>query len=229
MKTAIVAILLTVLVSIGTTAQSHRYITDIPSFTKITLANGIHMVLVKSDRRCVRADGERTVISKVVCQVVEGHMSIYAMPFKYKNSKRITVYVEYDSTIVSINCKASNRVRAEEPIEGGELQITARNGCDFFINMDVDHVRATVTSGSNIQFVGRSGSTDIHVENGSTVHAYNLESQIVHLTATLASKVEITATAIINIDASSDSEVRYKGDPPERSINALTGSRVFAQ
>lgn len=229
MKLFAVAIMLMLLVTTGTAAQSHRYITDIPPFTHVTLANGIHMVLLKSDRRCVRADGERTVVAKVVCEVVEGRMSIYALPFKYRHSKRITVYVEYDSTIVSINCKSSNRVRAEEPIVGSELQIMARNGCDFFINADVDRLKATVTSGSEMQLIGRAGSADLFVENGSEVHAYNLEASIVNITATLASKVEVTATSIIAVDALSDSEVRYKGDPAECRINEQSGSRVIAQ
>lgn len=216
-------------VTVGAAAQSHRYITDIPPFTQITLANGIHMVLIKSDRRCVRADGERTVVAKVVCEVVEGKMSIYALPFKYRHSKRITVYVEYDSTIVNITCKSSNRVRAEEPIVGSELQITARNGCDFYINVDVGHFKATVTSGGNMQLVGRAVSADLFVENGSEVHAYNLEAQIVDLAVTLASKAEVTATSVLSVDASGDSEVRYKGNPEERRINAQSGSSVFAQ
>lgn len=208
--------------------QSVREITNIKPFSKITIASGINVILSKSDKRAIRVEGERSVISKVMCSVDETELSIYATKFKYKQSKKINVYVDYDSTIVSIVGSSGNHVRTETPLVGEYIEVHGKNGCDFFVMLDAGKVKAKVSNGSNIRLVGRAEEVDAYADNGSQVKAYALESQSAWYTITLASYAELWAPkGGLNIVASGDSEVYYKGDPSSLNINAVSGARVL--
>ena len=208
--------------------QSVREITNIKPFSKIAIASGINVILNKSDKRAIRVEGERTVISKVVCSVDETELSIYTTKFKYKLSRKINVYIDYDSTIVSIVGTAGNHVRCETPLEGDYVELYGKNGCDFFVMLDTKKVKVNVSNGSNVRLVGKTGEIDAYADNGSHVKAYALESTSAWYTISLASYAELWApTGRLNITASGDSQVYYKGDPAELNINAVSGARVL--
>lgn len=221
-------LLILLLLPIVVEAQSIREITNIKPFSKIAIASGINLILNKSDKRAIRVEGERTVISKVVCSVDETELSIYTTKFKYKLSRKINVYIDYDSTIVSIVGTAGNHVRCETPLEGDYIELHGKNGCDFFVMLDATKVKAKVSNGSNVRLVGKVSEVDAYADNGSSVKAYALESQSAWYTISLASYAELWAPkGRLNITASGDSQVYYKGDPSELNINAVTGARVL--
>ncbi len=231
MKRLIFICLLLIFVAEVSTSQVIREIRNLKPFTTIKLASGINLILAPSDRRLVRGEAERTIVTHVCCDVDEesGVMQIYATKFKWKDSKKINVYVDYDSTIVRIESASGNRVRSELPIKGERIDLICKNGGDFYINLDVEKVRAKGTNGSNIKLLGRAKVADVTVDNGSVVKSYDLDCQTMLVTATLASAADVYASRTINVTANNDSEVRYKGDPENRTLNVDKGSRAFAQ
>lgn len=221
-------VILMLMVSMVAKGQSSREITNVKPFSKISLASGINLIMKKSDKRAIRVEGERTVISKVVCEVDETEMFIYATKFKYKQSRKIDVYLDYDTTIVRIVGTSGNHVRCEEPMTGDYLELHGKNGCDFFVALDVKKVKAKVSNGSNIRLIGKANNADVYADNSSTVKAYGLESNTAWYTISLASYAELTApTDVLNITASGDSQVYYKEDPITLNINAVTGAKVL--
>lgn len=226
----IIISLIIIAISADIAAQTVREIKNVKPFDKISLAAGINLILNKSDQRAVRVEAERTVVSHVICRVSDdGELQVYATKFRYKTSKRINVYVDYDSTLVKIDAPGGNRVRCENPLKTNRIELIARNGCDFYINLASQHVKARATNGSTIKLLGESVSADLWAENSSQLRSYDLVCQRVALTMSIASSAEVFASESLSGTAVSDCEVRYKGSPKENSLEVSSGSKAFAQ
>lgn len=207
---------------------SSREVTKLPHFERIRLASGINLTIVKGDKTKLTIKGERTVISQVVCQVIEGELAIFATKFHYKKSKRIDIVMEVDSAITEIYGTSGNKVRCEMPIPCESLTLTARYGCDFFVNVKADYIKAKAYIGSDIRLVGTATKADMFAENASTIRAFNLATQRNFVAATISSSVDVSVSDVINVSSTDDCTVRYKGTPSSQQINAIGDSKVYA-
>ncbi len=205
-----------------------REIDKIDRFSKVSLASGINMVIRKSDRQKITINAERTILPHVVCQVVDGELSIFASRFSYKKSKRIDIVLEVDSALTSITCSSGNHVRCETALPCENLALYGRYGCDFFCNVNAEYLKVNVTSGCDVRLVGNARSCDFFAENASTIRAFGLRSNSVSVAAATSSSVDVSVVDAITVSARGHCEVRYKGDPGARNIIAVSDSRVHA-
>ncbi len=204
-----------------------REITKLDKFDRIVLAADINMTIIKADKPKITIKGERSVIAQVVCKVTDGELSIYATKFKYKKTKRIDITLEIDSAITSVYGTSGNKVRCETAIPCNNLVLTARYGCDFFFNVSADFLKAKASHGSDIRLVGNTRKSDFFAENACSIRAFNLNSNIVSVVATLSSNVDISVTDVLYTSSRDNCEIRYKGDPQQTQINAFDSSRAL--
>jgi len=207
---------------------SSREITKLPHFERVRLASGINLTIIKGDKPKVTIKGERTVISQVVCQVTEGEMAIFTTRFRYKKSKKIDIIMEVDSAITEIYGTSGNKVRCEVPLPCQDLVLNARYGCDFFINVKAEYVKAKAYTGSDIRLVGTATKAEMFAENASTIRAFNLSTQRNFVAASVSSSVDVRVSDVINVSSTDDCIVRYKGTPSSQQINAIGDSKVYA-
>ncbi|MBP5365438.1 MAG: DUF2807 domain-containing protein [Bacteroidales bacterium] len=226
-KTLIISEILTITATTYTLAQSTRTISNVAPFKKIVVASGINIILNQTGTREITVEGERTVISNVVCAVEDSTMSIYATRYKYSKSKKINVYIDFDSTLVDIVSTSGNRIKCETPLTGSKLSFVARNGSDFYIMANSLSINAKSISGSRIQLIGKADKTDLYAENGSDIHSYNLDNEFTSATATLSSHIECYASQRLDAWATYDSYIYYKGDPHDTNISTTVGCKVL--
>ena len=106
-----ILVILFIFTALTANAQLKREWPKVEQFTQITVASGINLIINKSDKRRIVVEGERGAINSTVCTVDSaGMLSIFANKFKYRHSKRINVYVDYDSTLTYI-ASTSSRIR----------------------------------------------------------------------------------------------------------------------
>lgn len=210
-------------------AQSQRELLKVRSFTDLSVGSGINVILTASDEHLIRIEGERTAVSKVFCDVQEGTLIIAVGKYTWKKNRKIDVYVTYDGPINSITCSSGSDIRSETPIRSSDMQIVAKSGCDLYLSLDVEHLKLKIGSGSDARLVGKAGSADFFVDNGSQLNAFGLDCAKVWASVTLASKAFVYSSGYLGIAAGNDSEVRFKGNPATREITQSGGSRVLEQ
>lgn len=196
-----------------------REIDKIDRFDKVSLASSINLTIVKGERQKISIRGERSVISKVVCQVDENRqLSIYTTLFQWKKSKRIDVVIETDSALWSIYGTSGNKVRCESAFESEQLLLSGNYGCDFVFNVQSEYVKVNVKSGCDVTLVGKAHKCDIFADNGCSVHAERMATYDVSVVATLSSKVDVAVTDVLYVSSSDACEVTYRGQPQTKSI-----------
>lgn len=210
-------------------AQVSRDIVKPKPFTDISISSGVNIILSKSDKNSIRIVGERTAVSKVFCDVQEGCLIIAVGKYTWKKSRKIDVYATFCDSINSIVCSSGCDVRCEDEIVAHKFELNAKSGCDVFLNINVERFKAKVNSGSEAKFVGKAQRAEIFADNASKVSAYQLLARHMWVSATLASSVNVYAVESVGITATSDSEVRYKGDPAQTDVHQSGGSRVLPQ
>ncbi len=222
---------LVLFVALGVTMARGQYMREVrvdSAFTRINLASGINLILTTAEKPSIKVEAERSVASHVVCQVQEGELSIFASRFKYKTSKRITVHIALDGDISAIDAPSGNRVRSDSVLHCENLTVTARNGSNIYLRVDCNSLRYSSANGAEAKLIGRADRAFYTIENGSSLRAFDLTAESVNLNASLGSTAEVRCTNSLNVAIDSDSEARYKGDPPGVVESVGKGCRLFA-
>ncbi len=79
--------------------------------------------------------------------------------------------------------------------------------------------RIEASGSSHIDVSGRAAQVSIDASAGSTVNARGLKAQVAVVHSSGSSKVEVTASESLDVDASGGSSVRYGGSPARKTFN----------
>ncbi len=208
-----ILVILFIFTALTANAQLKREWPKVEQFTQITVASGINLIINKSDKRRIVVEGERGAINSTVCTVDSaGMLSIFANKFKYRHSKRINVYVDYDSTLTYI-ASTSSRIRCESPIVGEKLVVKSSHGSEYYFVVDVTFLKVHLENNASLQISGSARSADVFLDESSMLKSYKLEADVMEVTLDNSSEAEVNVTDELIIYANHHSLVKYDGEP----------------
>ncbi|MBE6340498.1 MAG: hypothetical protein E7069_07155 [Bacteroidales bacterium] len=213
MTRSIILLLLCIFPLLTVRAQLKREIERVEPFTQITVASGINLIIHKADKRRIVVEGERGAINNTICAVDSaGMLSIFANKFKYRRSKRINVYVDYDSTLTYI-ASTSSRIRCESPIEGERFEVKSSYGSEYYFVVDVASLVVHLENNASLQVSGNARSVNAFLDESSILKGFKLEADVMEVTLDNSSEAEVNVASELNIYAQHQSVVKYDGDP----------------
>jgi hypothetical protein len=92
--------------------------------------------------------------------------------------------------------------------------------------MEANEVGLRVSSGSDASLTGSARRLSAKASSGSDINAYDFEVENAVLELSSGSDVKAWVTGSLEVDASSGSDVYYKGDPKLLNIDTSGGSDV---
>ena len=198
------------------------------SFNSIILAKGIDLVISQGNERKCLVEAESTVSSQVVCSLSDSTLSIYANKFKYKKSKRITVYLTLDAPFAYIETQSGNRVSSYGTIECDTLSVKADGSSSISIAIKAVEVKVRVSENASLSLRGEAESVDAIVRNTSNLWLNSLKCSNVTLDADYYCHCKIFAGKSMVVNARRGSDVEYvAARGAQRVINNDNMSRVI--
>jgi hypothetical protein len=205
----------------GNTIEEER---DVGDFSALRVSSGIDVTLRQGNRPRVIIITDEDNMEDVKTEMVgdELRLSVDGSWFRRHRVEARITYVNLESLDVS----AGSDVESEGILRFEDLNLEASSGSDLKLTLEANEVNLRTSSGSDANLAGSSGSLYAKASSGSDIDAYDFEVEYAELELSSGSDVKIWVTGSLSVDASSGSDVYYKGDPEMLDINTSGGSDI---
>ena len=225
-----VLILLTVLISIASSAQENAV--PIGSFTSIDIFGPFKVELIKSDKDAIDMEDD---IDRhhIIREVRNGKLRL-----RFKNKHYIDSWTSDGSSRHYIHAKlyytGLNEIRAQAGAEvyseGVLLAKALTLDCSMGAKMDMEvlskEVHTTVSMGAIVDLAGATKNLEVKASMGGVVNARRLASSTTLVNARMGAEVDVNASKEIEINAGFGAMVNYAGDPTVRHTHKNFGAEV---
>ena len=225
-------ILLTI-ITFSVSAQKNTVINDknaevrtVKDFHAIKVSDGIDLYLSHGDEAAAVSASEVKYRDKIKTEVENGVLKIWydqdlTNQIVFTNKRNLRAYVSYKDLDV-LRASAGSDVLVDGVIKGNSLVMKISSGSDFKGNVDVNELTVDQSSGSDIKIEGRAGKVIIEASSGSDFNGYDLITDVCVAKCSSGSDINITVNKELTANASSGSDISYKGNPT--SVNATKSS-----
>lgn len=205
-----------------------KEIRNIDRFQDITVAGGIDVVLMYGEKRKCVIEAESSIIPHVHVDIEDNSMRISAKSFKYKTSKKITIYLTTDTTVSTITTVKGNHISSQGLLPAGRLVVNARSASNIALNVEATQVDLHISGSSSVSVMGTCTNTSADVSDTSFLWTHFLKSSSMDLTADYYCHCKVYASNSITIRARNGSNVEYIHERgAQRSIDGDNTSRVI--
>lgn len=192
----------------GNTTTTAR---TVSGFTKLDVANGFEVTIIPDGTESASIEAPEGYQPYINTVVEAGTLKVYFDDRVDANEaapKRATIHVKsLDGISVSGGC----RVTATDTLRSSNFTLEASGGSSLTLLIAMDLFGANASGGSIITLSGTASGVTFGASGGSTVHAFDLLAEVILISASGGSTLEVQASGPITINASGGSHIYYKG------------------
>jgi hypothetical protein len=176
---------------------------DVASAFEVVLAPGDYGVTVRADDN---------VIDRVRAEVSRGTLEL-GLDGSFSN-----VTLEADVTmpaeeLVQVRVRGASQVEAEETFSAAEFVVIAEGASTVVLPVVADALEVSAQGASTVSLQGSAATLQAEAQGASTLALFGLTAADAAVAAEGASTVEVTATGMLDAEASGASTIRYDGEP----------------
>jgi len=205
-------------------AAQQSEVRKVEAFKGVRASEAIDVYLKKGDKESVRVEVEGTSLSNVLTEVSGSYLKIHMREGNYRN-RNVKVYVTYVA-IEKISASSASNIFSEGVIKSDRLDINAASAGSVEIELEAGEVTADVASAGDITLEGRARSLNAEASSAGSLDAYNLECEVVNVSASSAGSIKVSVTKELDAEASSGGSIRYRGNPTRTNTGSSSGGSV---
>ena len=126
----------------------------------------------------------------------------------------------------SLSAVAAAEVDGTTTITGEQLSISARNGSQIDLDVDVDSIGIEVMGGADIDLTGSATTANLRVIGGADFSGGDFAAQDANVEISGGAEAFLTVTNSITGTVSGGSELGYLGMPETATVTASGGSEI---
>lgn len=201
-----------------------KQVRNVGHFSGINVTSGIDIYLSQGSEASVTIRADEDIIDDVETEVIhdELRLSVDRKWFRFNHVEAYITFVE----INKLDVNAGSDVKSEHPLHFDDLDLEISSGSDVNINLDANQLHMRASSGSDARLEGTIVNFYAKASSGSDINAYDLKTENAELDCSSGSDVRIWVTGSLTIDASSGSDIYYRGNPQVENISTSSGSDV---
>ncbi|MDI9355888.1 MAG: head GIN domain-containing protein [Chitinophagaceae bacterium] len=232
-KNILVFFLTVLLIFISYTLFSQRIEEErkVGVFRGIKVSHGISISMKQGNSNSLFLEGKRELLHDVITEVRSGTLYIYFQGwdwdvFKNLANKEVFVRLTYTS-LDYLNASEKSFVECESILKGDDMRIEISSGSDIIAEVRVDYLKIYASYGATIKISGKSKNVYIKASSASHVSGFNLISQKAELESSSGSDIKITVQDEISAEASTLSDILYKGSPTKVFLHESSGGEIY--
>ncbi|HEX5171375.1 MAG TPA: head GIN domain-containing protein [Cyclobacteriaceae bacterium] len=196
------------------------------SFLGIGAAEGIDVFLKKGDQTSVRVETEgSTSPSDIITEVSGTYLKIHVRDASRLRNVHAKVYVTY-TTLEKLSVSSAANVYSQGVIKTQSLQIGCSSAGSAELELEVGELEVNVSSAGDLSLKGRAGEINIDVSSAGEMDAYDLDADVVHVSASSGGSAKVSVLKELNAQASSGADIRFKGNPSKSRTDSSSGGSV---
>jgi hypothetical protein len=205
----------------GNRVEEERNVGD---FSALRVSSGIDVTLLQGNRTQVIIITDEDNLEDVKTEKVGGELRLSVDGSWFRRS-RVEARITFVN-IESLDVSAGSDVESEGPLQFRDINIEASSGSDLKLTLEANEVSLRTSSGSDARLEGKARNLYAKASSGSDINAFDFEVEHAELELSSGSDVKIWVSGSLNVDASSGSDVYYRGDPELLDINTSGGSDI---
>ncbi|MBR9998083.1 MAG: DUF2807 domain-containing protein [Cyclobacteriaceae bacterium] len=197
---------------------------NVGNFTALKVTSGIDVTLRQGNRAEVIIIAGENNMDDVKSDVIDNELRL-SVDGNWFHSNHVEAWITFVD-LESLDISAGSDVESESLLKLGNIRIEASSGSDLKLTLEANEVELRASSGSDASLTGSARSLTAKASSGSDINAYDFEVENAVLELSSGSDVKAWVTGSLEVDASSGSDVYYKGDPDLLNIDTSGGSDV---
>lgn len=214
------------------------------SFSKISVGEGIEVILQKDSVEGVTIETENIAVEDVLTEVDGGELRIHLEGDNHRNVD-VKVYVTY-KMLNGVSVSSAASISAKEKITAGEdFEIGASSAGDLALEVQAEDVEvnvsssgeanltvtastleANVSSAGEISISGFADYAEVQTSSSGEFNGLDFSADEAELQASSGADIKVTVNERMNARASSGGSIRYKGAPSVTDADSSSGGSV---
>lgn len=202
-----------------------KEVRSVSNFSKLDIGGAFKVYLSQGDQEKLVLEADADEIKEIVTEVVGNKLKIHTKPGWGEQFHEMTIYLTFKN-LDYIDLSGAVDVKSDSPLTFSELEMDVSGAAEINMEMKADKYTAEFSGASEITFAGSCKTGYIELSGASELKAEGLQFEDLTIDMSGASEAKIFSTQKLRIDASGASEVRYKGNPPDISIDESGASSI---
>ncbi|MDP4183739.1 MAG: head GIN domain-containing protein [Bacteroidota bacterium] len=194
------------------------------NFNGIKVSTGIMLVVKQANETKVEVTTDENLQDKIHTEVHNGILEVFAKG-SIINPKILKVSVTTPN-LNRLESSSGSHAETNGIIKTDDIEIHASSGSRLIAAIEAKSVRCSTSSGSNMKLEGKTDNLDVKSSSGSNLNASGLESLKCIANSSSGSNCTVNVKEDFNGNASSGSNISYKGNPKKIESHKSSGGDI---
>ena len=221
MNNSIINSLLFIIVSICSLhAQVKK---NVGEFDKVKSFDQITVELIASDQERIEIVGTRSDEVEIINK--NGELKIRMRTGKLLDGEEIDAKVFFKN-LTRIDANEGSFIGCDKPFKQGSLYVSAQEGAQVKVALDVENVEAKAATGGKIKLSGTARNQDVSLGAGGILEAKNLKTVNTKVDVKAGGEAEIHASDLADAKVTAGGKISVYGNPKQIKRKTTLGGKI---
>ena len=197
---------------------------QVGEFTSIKSFDKISVQLVKSTENKVELSGAESENVELVND--NGELKVKLTTKRILKGEDVVAKVYHTKEIYDITATEGSYISSEDIFKTIDLKLSAKEGAEIKLKVDVKKLNGTLTTGGKITVEGTAQNQDYVVNAGSILKAQTLNSEQCSVTSNAGGEANVTATELVDAKVRAGGIITIYGTPRVVNEKKVMGGKI---
>jgi len=194
-----------------------KEIRKVETFNKIEAGGAFDIVIVKGDNQSLVIKTDDNIMSKITTKVSGGELRI-STKGNINNATTMKVFITMKE-LKGIDLSGACSLVSESRFENDKMEIEMSGAANSELKISCKNLDIEISGAATTNLSGYATELKAEVSGAGNLKAYDLELQTANIDCSGAATTKIFVTKSLKAEASGASNVYYKGNPKQVSVN----------
>ena len=196
---------------------------DLGSFTKLSTFDQIDVTLIPSDKNKIVITGNLASDVEIINK--NGELKVRMPLSKLLKGDDVSATIYY-SKIESVQASEGSTIKSEATFKAVAFNVSAQEGSQITLSLDVDKVTVKGSEGSQITLSGDAKNQDVLINSGAIYKAQKLVTNQTTVTVNAGGSADINAKNIVDAKVRAGGNIDIYGNPKQINKKVFAGGNI---
>lgn len=197
---------------------------EVGEFTSVKTFDKITVELIKSKENKVELTGTDNDYAELVNN--NGELKIKMSAKKLLKGDKVIAKVYHTKDIYEVIATEGTKVTSKNTFNSVDLNLSAKEGAEISLDINVKKVTANVNSGGKITLEGSADNQDYLANSGGLIRAQGLKSSQCNVTSNAGGDAYVTATELVDAKVRAGGSITIYGNPRVINEKKVIGGKI---
>jgi len=198
---------------------------DLSAFTEVKIYDKISAELIQSDHNKIEIYGSRS--NEVEILQKNDELKVRMPLTQSLKGDAIKVKIYYKGILEDIEAFEGSFITSSKAIQSSNLEITAKEGAEIRLEIDVEDVEVKITLGADIRLSGTvSGTMDVDIKTGGTLEAKDLNTKKTKVSVSAGGNADVRASDYVKAQTRAGGTINIYGKPAKIDQRTVAGGSI---